>query len=116
MLQRIVEAECTDCSIEAKENVASVIINRILSTDFPDDMKSVIFDDNQFSPIYDGRYYKVDITQTTKEAVTEVLNTGVTHDSLYFCNLKDVENLSNKIWLKQLTYVFKDDSGHSFYR
>ena len=115
MLQRIVEAECTGCSIDSKENVANVIINRILDLDFPDDMESIIFQDGQFSPISDGRYFTVDITEDTIEAVNNVLNDGSKHKGIFFCNMKDVKSLSKKKWFKSLEFLFEDDSGHSYY-
>lgn len=116
MLQRITEAEATGQSVQSKSNVASTIINRVISTKFPDDIESVIFQDDQFSPVSDKRYFKVDITEDTIKAVNRVLKDGVTHDCLYFCNLGDVKRLSFKQWFSDLTFVFKDDSEHSYYR
>ncbi len=37
--------------------VGAVIINRILSPDFPDDIESVIYQSGQFSPVEDGSIY-----------------------------------------------------------
>ena len=116
MLQRITEAECTGQSIEAKENVVSAIINRILDLNFPDTMSEIVFQDGQFSPISDGRYYSVDITKDTIEAVDNILKDGVKHEGIFFCNMKDVKLLSKKNWFKNLEFLFKDDSGHSFYK
>jgi hypothetical protein len=116
IIQRITEAEATDQSIESKMNVASVIVNRILDINFPDTVKMVVFQDNQFSPIDDGRYSEVKITKETIEAVEKVLEYGVINDALYFCSMKDVKKLSSKEWFKKLKYLFKDDSGHSFYK
>jgi N-acetylmuramoyl-L-alanine amidase len=117
MLQQITEAECTGQSIEAKMNVASVIINRIISADFPDDMESVIFQASQFSPIADKRYWKVDITNDTILAVKNVLKDGVTNDeALFFCNMDDIKKSSNLEWFRRLKILFTDDSGHTFYR
>ena len=116
ILQRITEAECTGQSIESKENVVSVIINRILDLNFPDTMSEIVFQDGQFSPISDGRYYSVDITKDTIEAVDNILKDGVKHEGIFFCNMKDVKLLSKKNWFKNLEFLFKDDSGHSFYK
>jgi N-acetylmuramoyl-L-alanine amidase len=115
ILERIVEAEATDQSIEARENVASVILNRVSSDSFPDNIKAVVFQKNQFSPIQDGRYDKVKITEETVEAVNNIVKDGVTNNALYFCNSNDVKSAKNKKWFKQLKFLFKDDSGHSFY-
>lgn len=116
ILQRITEAECTGQSIESKENVASAIINRILSSDFPDTIKGVVFQKSQFSPISDGRYYSIEVTEDTIKAVDNVLENGVNHEGLFFCNLRDVKSLGKKSWFKQLSFLFKDDSNHSYYK
>lgn len=116
MLQRITEAEVEGQSFESKENVASTIINRVLSDKFPDDIESVIFADNQFAPIRDGRYNSVDITKSTIKAVNKVLENGATHDCLFFCNFGDIKSLRNKKWFQNLEIVFTDDSGTSYYR
>lgn len=116
VLHRITEAEATGASIEAKKNVASVIINRVRSDRFPDTIEGVVFQKSQFSPIYDGRFYSVDITNETIQAVDSVLNNSVTNNALFFCNYKDVGSLSTQKWFNNLTYLFKDDSEHSFYR
>lgn len=115
ILDRIVEAECTGQNQKSKMNVASVIINRVNSSSFPDDIEGVVFQKNQFSPIGDHRYYEVEITKGTQKAVDKVLKDGVTNRALYFCNPADIESSKNKKWFKKLTYLFTDDSGHSFY-
>jgi len=118
MLYRITEAEATGKSITAKENVVSCIINRVYSADFPDTIKEVIFqkvDGNyQFSPVADKRYWKVEITEETKQAVDNVIKNGVTHDALYFCNYNTISSKQKK-WFDQLNYCFSDDV-HNFYK
>lgn len=116
ILLRITEAEATGASIKARENVASVILNRVDSKKFPNTVKEVVFQKKQFSPISDGRYNKVKITEETIQAVDNVLNNGTTNDALFFCNYKDVKSLSTQKWFNNLSYQFKDDSGHSFYK
>jgi hypothetical protein len=116
ILQRITEAECTGQSIESKENVVSVIINRILDLNFPDTVSEIVFQDGQFSPISDKRYYSVSVTEKTIEAVNNVIKNGTTNDGLFFCNINDIKILSYRQWFKNLEFLFKDDSGHSFYK
>lgn len=77
ILYRIVEAE-TDGTLEQKINVCSCIFSRIESTEFPDTVKKVVFQKSQFSPISDGRYYTVKVSDRTKEAVEYVLKNGIT--------------------------------------
>jgi N-acetylmuramoyl-L-alanine amidase len=120
ILYRITEAEATGQSIESKMNVTSVILNRVNSDQFPDSIKEVVFQKEptiQFSPIADLRFYNVKITKSTKKAVNYVLENDVTNDALYFANQSDIESLNTQSWFRNnLTFLFKDDSNHSFYK
>ena len=66
-------------------NVASCVLARVESPEFPDTIKKVVFEKKQFSPISDGRYYSVKVQKSTKKAVKRVLKHGKTHNYLYFC-------------------------------
>lgn len=117
MLERIVEAEATGGNVESKKNVASVILNRLISDQFPNTIEGVIFqrDGNvvQFAPTIDGRYYSVTVTQGTKKAVQEVLKNGdTTNGALYFCNPADIKTK----WFNSLNKIFTDDIGHNFFK
>lgn len=117
ILERIVEAEATGGSVDSKIHVAHVILNRCLSGGFPDDVESVVFEKNQFAPIKDGRYYTVEITDSTKEAVQMALTMDDTVDgAVYFALLKNVKNVKTRSWFDTLDFVFTDDLGHSFFR
>lgn len=97
ILIRIVEAEATGGNHEQKMNVASCVLARVEAPQWPDDIEDVVFQKQQFTPIWDGRYYTVKIKESTKEAVDEVLKFGKTHDCLWFCSDK--------------SYTKKDDNG-----
>jgi N-acetylmuramoyl-L-alanine amidase len=115
VLYRIVEAEATGKCIEAKKNVASVILNRVHSKDFPNTITGVVFQKHQFSPIGDKRYWSVEVTEETIQAVDEVVKHGTTTEALYFVNLNNTSQ-KMKNWFKKLEYLFTDPSGHSFYK
>lgn len=72
---RIVEAETTGGDLMSKLLVANVIINRVRNPYFPNTISGVIFQGNgeQFSPVADGRFYTVPVTQVTVEAVNKAL-------------------------------------------
>ena len=76
-LLRIVEAEAGGEDKKGKMLVANVVLNRVENEDFPDTVTEVIFQSEngttQFSPISDGRFYTVKISQETKEAVDAAL-------------------------------------------
>lgn len=116
ILHTIVEAEATGGTIEDKKNVTHVIINRMLSESFPDDVESIVFQEKQFAPIRDGRYYEVTVTEETVVAVEQALiEEDSTEGALFFCLFDNVAKESTKGWFKTLNYIFTDELGHSYY-
>lgn len=92
-LVRIVEAEVSNCDDFSKICVANVIINRVKSTRFPNTVTEVVYQGNgqQFSPIADGRFYSVAITQSTIDAVNRALyGEDCSQGALYFASTASV--------------------------
>lgn len=86
MLYRITEAEATGGTVEQKINVVSCVFARYESNEWPNTIKDVIFQKSQFSPIDDGRYYTVKITDETRDAVNYVIENGKQHNYIFFCS------------------------------
>jgi len=113
IFERIVEAEVSTNNYEGKLAVANVILNRIESERFPDTMKEVVFAKRQFSPIGDGRYYKVKVTELTKQVIQDALAgyRMVERDVYYFCT----PTAPGKGWfetdLRKVGYI----EPHNFY-
>lgn len=117
ILYRIVEAEAGDGNIQAKKNVAHVIFNRLKSKKFANNVHDVVFDKHQFSPISDGRYWKVTIADSTKDAVIKAYEEGdTTGGALYFANMKYVSNAKTRAWFNSMNCLFTDSINHSFYK
>lgn len=114
-LVRIVEAEATGLDIKAKILVANVVINRVFSKDFPDNVTEVIFQENgaQFQPVMDGRYYSVELTDTSYEAVDRALvGEDYSEGALFFAATASAGNGSwFAIHLKRLF----EYNGHVFF-
>ncbi len=75
-MYQIVEAEVRDQPVEDKMIITEIILNRVDSPLYPDNVIDVIFQyDNgwQFSPVLDGSIYSVVPPQETKDAVNRVL-------------------------------------------
>ena len=111
ILCRIVEAEATGGTVEQKVNVASCIMARVEGSDWENDIESVVFSHSgkcyQFTPISDGRYYSVVISDSTREAVNKVIQDGKTHDCEYFCSYASYEKKNS--WHRRcLTFGFRD--------
>lgn len=120
ILMRIVEAEATGEDMKGKMLVANVVLNRVKSERFPDTIEDVVFQKNgsvyQFSPIKDGRYYKVEVSEETKRAVNRVLNgEDESKGALYFMS-RSKSKASSVTWFdRSLTKVFKYGT-HEFYK
>ena len=89
----IVEAEAGGEDYLGKKLVAEVVLNRVESAKFPNTVEEVVFQQEdgvyQFSPVADGRFYRVTVSEATKQAVDAAL-TGEdeSRGALYFINRK----------------------------
>ncbi len=116
---RIVEAEAGGEDRKGKLLVANVIINRVNDESFPDSITEVIFQqDNgvcQFSPIRDGRFYSVSVSQETIEAVDAALyGEDCSEGALYFM-ARAHANKDKAAWFdRHLTKLFTY-GGHEFF-
>jgi len=120
ILVRITEAEATGGNIEQKKNVVSCVLSRVEAEQWPNTVSEVVFQKQQFTPVWDGRYYKVSITESTKRAVDDVLKFGKTHDCLWFCsngsyNKKNENGEYCSYHRLNHTWVFFDGEHHYFY-
>lgn len=85
---KLVMAEAGGEGIVEQRWVASVVINRILADDFPDNLTSVIRQNGQFSVMTDGGYGKYGVTESVKTAVKDALLHDYAKGSLYFLNVE----------------------------
>lgn len=117
---RVVEAEVTGTNpfnvsyeeaFKCKLHVAQVILNRVESDLFPDTVHDVIYQRNAFTPLLDGRYYTVDISQVTIEACKAALlaSTPDTTNGAQFFSSGTKE-------CSYGYYLFTDEVGHSFFK
>lgn len=72
MLMKIAMAEMESESTESKALVIRVVINRVESDSFPDTIKEVLYQERQFTPIWNGRYDRVEPNEDCKEALEMV--------------------------------------------
>lgn len=77
ILCHIVEAEATDGTLGQKQNVASNIFTRVENSEWPNSIEKVVFQKGQYSPLLDGRYYSVKVTDSTKQAVDYIIENGI---------------------------------------
>ena len=120
VLCRIVEAEAGGEDEEGKLLVANVVINRVKDDAFPNSIAEVVFQRGdgvtQFSPIADGSYYRVKISEETVKAVGRALmGEDISKGALYFAARKYADNDRMKWFDDNLTFLF-EHGGHEFFK
>lgn len=72
LLLRIAESEAGNQGPDGMWLVMSVVMNRVKSDEWPDTIREVINQTGQFSPISDGRFNKVEISEDAYEALARI--------------------------------------------
>lgn len=115
LFYRLVSAEAGGESLEGQLAVATTIINRVKSSNFPNTITGVITDKNwgyQYTPVLDGRI-NIPPTESAKKAVDMVLNghRSFGADVMWFVN----PNKATSQWIMQNRHFYKTIGGHDFY-
>jgi N-acetylmuramoyl-L-alanine amidase len=119
ILLRIVEAEAGGEDERGRMLVAGVVLNRVARDEFPNTIKSVVFqklnDNYQFSPIANGSYNRAKISEETIVAVDKVLS-GIdyTEGALFFASRKYADPERMKWFDRNLVKLFSY-GGHEFF-
>ncbi len=119
ILLKIVQAEAGNEDKKGKMLVAGVVMNRVESSRFPDTVEEVVFQHEdgvyQFSPVANGSYTTVCVTDETREAVDRVLaGEDITEGALYFAARKYADNGKMQWFDNNLTKLFAY-GGHEFF-
>ncbi len=113
ILCRITEAEAGGEDTKGRTLVANVIMNRVRDKRFPNSVRDVVFQPDQFEPTRDGAYEKVSVSLLTQEAVTAALNgTDYSQGAVYF---RAVKGLSADCWHERALTALFTHGGHRFY-
>ena len=113
---RIVQAEAGVCDEKGKILVANVVLNRVKSQEFPDSVRSVVYEPSQFSPVSDGSINSVKVTEETKECVNRALEGEDYSDgALYFMNRRGSRSRAVSWFDSHLTYLFRHQN-HEFFK
>ncbi len=119
-LTRIVEAEATNEDMKGKILIVNVVMNRVESSRFPNNIYDVVHQNIngrvQFSPISDGRYYKLSVTSSTQKAVEEAFNSeDYSKGALYFVARSFASSKAVSWFDNNLTKVTQH-GGHEFFK
>lgn len=118
-LLRIVEAEASGEDETGKLLVANVVLNRVADEAFPNTVTEVIFQQNngvtQFSPVANGRFWTVEISEETVEAVNRAIEgEDLSQGALYFAARKHANQKSMRWFDECLEFLFSH-GGHEFF-
>lgn len=119
ILCRIVEAEAGTEDEKGRMLIANVVLNRVESRRFPDTVKGVVFQQGngkyQFSPIATGSYYRVKVSDKTREAVKKVLRgEDSSKGALFFVNRYAAKAESMNWFDTRCTFLF-EHGRHEFF-
>lgn len=112
ILLRIAMAEAEGEGVYGKAYVIRVVLNRVQSEEFPDTIKKVVFQKNQFSPVRDnGRYWDVEPDAECYEAYNMIENGwDESAGALYF------SRTGSSPWMQENTDFLYEIGNHSFYK
>lgn len=113
LLAKIAMAEAEGEDVEGKALVICVVLNRVWYKDeFEDTIHDVIYEKNQFSPISNGRFDRVEPDNDCYEALEMVMmGWDESQGALYFESEKSADNWHSR----HLEYLFTH-GGHRFYK
>lgn len=113
LLARIAMAEAEGCNTQTKTLIIMCVLNRVWSDEFPDTIEEVIFQENQFSPIDNGRWDRVEPNEDCYEAVRIVMEAKYDYSggATYFENCADEDNWHSR----NLEFLYESE-GIRFYK
>ena len=114
------EAEAGNEDEDGKLLVANVVLNRMNADIFPDTVTGVVLQKekgvSQFSPVANGSYYRVKVSEETVSAVGRALmGEDISQGALYFVARKYADSSKLKWFDEKLTYLFVH-GGHEFFK
>lgn len=113
LLAKIAMAEAEGCNTQTKTLIIMCVLNRVWSDEFPDTIEEVIFQENQFSPIDNGRWNRVEPNEDCWEAVKIVMESKYDYSggATYFESCDDEDNWHSR----NLEFLYESE-GIRFYK
>ncbi len=115
ILLHIVAAESGGCDLKGQILVANVIFNRVKNEKFPNSIREVVFQKNQFTPALNGTIWKSPISDLTKEAVDKAIAGEDYSEGALFFSARSLVDPNDMTWFdRNLKWLFEHD-GHEFF-
>lgn len=113
LMAKIVYAESKGEPYEGKVAVASVILNRVLSPGFPDNIKDVIFQPNAFSCVVNGEINVTPNEECFNAVYDAIKGNDPTNEALFFYN----PSIATCSWMKEIEKTDSKSIGqHLFFK
>lgn len=84
LISRVVMAEAEDEPYEGKIYVVDTILNRVDSKKFPNTVHDVIYQKDQFTSMWNGRYERCQSNKDLNEMIIQEYNNRSNSDMVYF--------------------------------
>ena len=110
-LSRIINAESGNQPLSGKIAVGNVVLNRVASALFPNTVKGVVFQKNQFTPVSNGSIYKTPNEQSVIAAKLWLDGANTVGNSLYFVNPR----VSPNSWASRNRPYVATIGAHAFF-
>jgi N-acetylmuramoyl-L-alanine amidase len=114
-LARIISAEAQGEPLQGKIAVGNVVLNRVLSSSYPNTIYGVIFDKRfgiQFSPVANGTIYNTPTEESIIAAKICLEGYSLSREIIYFVN----PSVAPNSWIsKNRPYAFTIES-HAFFK
>ena len=113
-LSRVISAESQGESLYGQIAVGNVVLNRVRSPEFPNTIRSVVFDTKnavQFEPTANGTIYHEPTAQSILAARLVLNGSDSAGDCMYFFN----PDLSQGTWIRENRTYFTTIGCHRFY-
>jgi len=118
LMEYAIQQEVRGASIEHKRIIANVILNRVKSDSFPDNIHDVIFQKGQFTSARNCKEKTFTPDKATKQAVYEVTHKeceDLSQGALYFYAPRWTDKKTARWFEENLTFLFELE-GHRFFR
>lgn len=111
LLARVIWAEARGESPEGQQAVAEVVLNRILSDNFPEDVRDIVYQEGQFRTL--GQLMKAQPGQAQYEAIEDAFYGPhvIPEDVMYFARFETNSNVWGKIGNHIFCYEEKEKAG-----
>lgn len=110
-LSHIIYAEAGNQPLDGKIAVGNVVLNRVASSQFPNSVKSVVYQSGQFTPVANGTIYLEPNAESVKAAKLCLDGANTVGNALFFINPKT----SRSSWVARNRTLLTVIAEHAFY-